>query len=90
MTRRHLHGAWTGRVVHPAEPKTKSTAVLLAVFLGLFTWLYTYKKDNWKFWTNLGLTIVTIGFWGIVAWVWAIIDVAVKDSRWYEGFPNVN
>lgn len=76
-------------VMHgPPNPKTKTTSVLLAVFLGIFTWLYTYKKDAWKFWVNLGMTVVTIGIWGIVAWIWAIIDTAVRPSSWYEAFPN--
>ncbi len=34
--------------------KRKLVSVLLAVFLGFWTWLYTYKKDNWKFWVGLG------------------------------------
>jgi hypothetical protein len=35
--------------------KSKVASILLAVFLGFWTWLYTYKKDGWKFWTGLGL-----------------------------------
>jgi hypothetical protein len=71
-----------------ANPKVKSTAVVLVVLFGLFGWLYTYQRDAWKFWVNLGLAVVTLGFWGIAAWVWAIIDVSVKPSEWYAGFPN--
>ena len=72
----------------PAQFKTKTPAVLLAVFLGFWTWLYTYQRDAWKFWLNLGLTVVTLGFWGLVAWVWAIIDVCVKPESYYTNFPN--
>ena len=72
----------------PADPKNKTTSVLLAVFLGLWTWLYTYKRDSWKFWLNLGLSIVTVGIWFVIAWVWAIIDVAIRPTSWYESFPN--
>jgi hypothetical protein len=69
------------------EVKRKYVAVLLAVFLGFWTWLYTYKTDAWKFWTNLGLSIVTIGIWAFtVGWIWPIIDVAIKDSEWYENY----
>jgi hypothetical protein len=39
----------------PPSPKSKTTAVLLAVFLGCWTWLYTYKKNSWKFWLGLVL-----------------------------------
>jgi hypothetical protein len=38
------------------KPKTKSISILLALSLGLFTWLYTYKQDARKFWFGLGLT----------------------------------
>jgi hypothetical protein len=74
--------------LHPSMPKQKATGVVLAVFFGVFCWLYTYKRDAWKFWLNLGMTIVTIGIWGIVAWIWAIIDMAARPSSWYEQFPN--
>jgi len=39
----------------PPRPKSKVVAVLLAVFLGHWTWVYTYRKNTWKFW--LGLVI---------------------------------
>jgi hypothetical protein len=71
-----------------ANPKSKTTAVVLVVLFGLLGWIYTYQRDSWKFWLNLALAIVTLGIWGLVAWVWAIIDVAVRPSEWYEQFPN--
>ncbi|MGH9069869.1 MAG: hypothetical protein ACRDX8_01555, partial [Acidimicrobiales bacterium] len=45
--------------------KNKTAAVLLAVFLGPWTWLYTYRRNAWKFWTGLlsgvaGFTIAVI------------------------------
>jgi hypothetical protein len=74
--------------VRPANPKVKSTSVVLVVLFGLFGWIYTYQRDAWKFWLNLGLAVVTLGIWGLIAWVWAIIDVCVRPSSWYEAFPN--
>lgn len=74
--------------LRPANPKTKSTAVILVVLFGVFGWIYTYQRDAWKFWLNLGLTVVTIGIWGVVAWIWSIVDMAVRPSSFYEGFPN--
>jgi len=42
-----------------ASTKTKMTAVLIAIFFGLFTWIYTIKKSASKFivalFTLLGL-----------------------------------
>jgi hypothetical protein len=83
-----------------ASNKSKTVAVLLAVFLGFFTWLYTYRTDSWKFWLALGvfianfvLIIITLGIWVLVSWavavglwVWAIIDVAMKPNEWYERY----
>jgi hypothetical protein len=37
--------------------KSKTAAVLLAVFLSFWTWLYTYRTDRWKFWTGLGIAV---------------------------------
>lgn len=66
--------------------KDKTVAILLAVFLGFWTWLYTYKVDAWKFWLNLGLSIVTLGFYSIAAWIWAIIDTATRPDDFYNKF----
>jgi hypothetical protein len=80
--------------------KSKTGSVLLAVFLSFWTWLYTYKKDAWKFWVGLGLSIfmviLAIATLGISAlftwiislgvWIWAIVDVAVKNSEWYRSY----
>lgn len=70
-------------------PKDKTTAILLAVFLGFWTWIYTYQRDAWKFWLNLVLSIVLlIVLYPVVAWIWAIIDVAVKPESYYTNFPS--
>jgi hypothetical protein len=62
--------------------------VLLAVFLGFWTWCYTYKRDAWKFWLNFALTLVTFGLFVVVAWIWAIIDVSFKSPEFYRDFSN--
>ncbi len=43
-----------------AEPKgrSKTAAILFAIFLSYMTWLYTYPKDSKKFW--LGVAVVTV------------------------------
>lgn len=38
--------------------KNKLASILLAVFLGFWTWLYTYKRDVKKFWIGLSIYIV--------------------------------
>jgi hypothetical protein len=79
-----------------ASPRSKGAAVLLAVFLSFWTWVYTYKRDTAKFWVGLTLFIIGIllsfvfvGFFILFGlWLWAIIDSAVKPESWYQHYPN--
>ncbi len=82
------------------EPKSKTTSVLLAIFFGVLTWLYTYREDATKFWITVGISVVnlvlsifTLGLWLIVAfpagigfWIWAIVDTATKSDEWYANY----
>ena len=70
-----MYCPYCGASVHePARRKNKKTAVLLAVSLSWWTWLYTYKKDAWKFWLGLGLGVVSIGL------LFAYIIKAFEDA----------
>ena len=66
--------------------KSKSTAIILAVFVGAFSWCYTYKYDAWKLWVSLVLTLVTFGLFGFVAWIWVMIDQIVKSNEFFENY----
>jgi hypothetical protein len=75
--------------------KDKAVSVLLAVFLSFWTWLYTYKRDGWKFWVGLGLHLTVFNpawTWlvffipNIAIWIWAIVDVSVKPKEFYENY----
>ena len=89
------------RVGRPAAgAKSKTAAILLAVFLGFWTWLYTYREDSAKFWIGLSISIVnsilifvTLGIWLIVGffiaigiWIWPIVDTATKNDEWYATY----
>ena len=39
-------------------PKSKTTAVVLAVFLSFWSWLYTYQDNKVKFWLSLPLELL--------------------------------
>ena len=83
--------------------KTKMSAILLVVFLGLFGWLYTWKKSAAKFLTSF---FILLGIWGIygmwssiiilgliylagfATWVWAIIDTAMKPESFFTNYPK--
>lgn len=80
----------------PSGPKDKTVAILLAVFLGHWTWLYTYDKDSQKFWIGTGLMvlglltlIIGIGFLVLLGlFIWAIVDVATRTNNYYTNYPN--
>jgi len=64
--------------------KEQVVSVVLAIFFSFFAWLYTYKRDAWKFWVGLVLSILLVP--APFVWIWAIIDVAVKDSEFYDNY----
>lgn len=68
---------------------SKTIAIVLAVVVPPFYWLYTYERDKTKFWLNLGLSVITFGWWGIVAWIWGIIEAANHSDAYYEHFPKL-
>lgn len=78
------------------ERKDRNTAILLAIFLGGWTWVYTYKKDAWKFWLSLILTVTLFNpiltvfillLPNIGLYIWAIVDVAAKPQQFYDNYP---
>lgn len=67
--------------------KDKNVAVILAVFFGPWSWLYTAKKDIWKF--VVGLIVGFLGMFflflpGIMIHIWAIVDQAIKTKKEYK------
>ncbi|MFC1929100.1 tetratricopeptide repeat protein [Chloroflexota bacterium] len=42
--------------------ETKRTAILLAVLIGFWAWLYTYGKDTWKFWVCFAINMLAFVF----------------------------
>jgi hypothetical protein len=81
------------------ERKDRTVSLLLAILIpfGFWTWLYTYKKDAWKFWLSLGLQITIFNpLWtwillflpNIGFYIWAIVDVAAKPQQFYDYYPN--
>jgi Double zinc ribbon len=70
-------GAMFGK---PPRPKAKTVAVLLAVFLGYWTWVYTYRKNTWKFWAGLVV--------GLPAFIIFNIGVIPHNSVEYDANGN--
>ncbi len=69
-----------------APAKNKSTALILSVLFGHFTWAYTYKSDGWKFWLGLVLSVATCGVAGIVFWPWAVIETVGRPDSFYAEY----
>ncbi len=69
---------------------------MLAIFLTFWTWVYTYRRDAWKFWLGLVLSIIgavtavfLVGFVILLGiWLWAVIDTGIKSEHWYQQYPN--
>lgn len=82
----------TGAAAYGVGAKSKTTSVLLAVFLGPWAWLNTYKRDSVKFWIGLlvgGLLVIpTFGIAWSAVHIWSIIDVSIKPETYYTNFPN--
>lgn len=83
------------------EAKSKTTAILLAVFLCPATWLYTYREDGAKFWAWAGIFIAAVFFgavapalglitsiMGLAFWVWTIVGVAKRPMPWYAEYND--
>lgn len=78
------------------SPRSKRTAVALAVLLTFWTWYYTYRKDKRKFWVGLAVDVVALVLphagVGLVllsgVWVWAVVDAAIKPVAWYGRYPR--
>lgn len=84
--------------------KTRDAAVLLAGFVGPWTWLYTYAKDAQKFWLGVGIgfgativrswlhpTFLTLIGWAIIIgfiWVSSFVIAVTRSTEWYESFPS--
>ena len=89
-------GTSAGTGLGAPVPKSKTTAVVLAVIFGFWTWCYTYKRDSAKFWIAFGVTfgvgLVTLGIGALILgpafWIWAIIDASMKPESYYTNFPN--
>jgi hypothetical protein len=90
----------TVKVKQPIELKTRKIAIILAVCVGIFAFIYTYKRDAVKFWLCLGFAflggiIVASMFgpgWsflvGLGFWIYAMKSVSDRPDSFYENYPN--
>ena len=68
-----------GNIPSAVGGKSKTTAVLLAVFLGTWSWLYTYKHNKAKFWITFSIIFLLAAF----LIFWAAYSVRYQQGSWY-------
>ena len=66
--------------------KDRSTALLLAIFCGPWTFLYTYKYDKVKFWLAIGLFIPTLSISSIILHIIGLVQAITRDDYFYENY----
>lgn len=69
----------------PLGAKSKTTAVLLAVFLGPWTWLYTYARDAKKFWVGIGAALV---WFVLLILAWTALAASVNTCTTQAALSN--
>lgn len=76
----YQYGAQT--MVYQQSPKTRTTYIVLGIFLGWLGIHNFYAGYTGKAVGQLCLTVLTLGYLGIISWIWAIIEVCIveKDS----------
>lgn len=69
-------------MVYQQSPKTRTTYIVLGIFLGWLGIHNFYAGYTGKAVGQLCLTVLTLGYLGIISWIWAIIEVCIveKDS----------
>jgi hypothetical protein len=70
----------------PVPVKSKTTAVVLAVFLGIWTWLYTYELNKRKFWSSL---IAYLGLSVVIAIRIAYVDYQSAQGNYPSEFELI-
>lgn len=70
-------------VVDPQSQKSRATFIVLGIFLGWLGIHNFYGGYTGKAVGQLCLTVLTVGYLGLISWVWAIIEICIvnKDSR---------
>lgn len=63
------------------KQKSRAVAVVLAVFLSFWSFLYTYSTAKWKFWTGLGIVVA--------AWLLVILVAASNNGTGSPGVAGV-
>jgi TM2 domain-containing membrane protein YozV len=77
-----LDSHYLNPVLYARAHKSRTTYIVLGIFLGAFGVHNFYSGYTGRAVGQLCLTVLTLGYLGIVSWVWAIIEICIveKDS----------
>jgi hypothetical protein len=80
-----------------ASPKSRKVALWLVLFLGIFSWFYTFSKDWWRFFICIFVIFIItfIGrineallfIIGVIFYLWPAVNVTIRKDSFYENYP---
>lgn len=65
------------------EPKSRTSFICLGALLGAFGAHNFYAGYKKKGLAQLAITVLSLGFAGPMAWIWAVIDICTIDKDQY-------
>ena len=73
-------------LVFPSSLKNRTTFLLLGILLGAFGAHSFYAGSRKKGLVQLGITVFSFGFAGLMVWIWAVIDICTISTD-NKGIP---
>jgi TM2 domain-containing membrane protein YozV len=67
-------------LVYGAAQKSRTAYIVLGIFLGALGIHNFYGGYTGRAVGQLCLTVLTLGYLGIVSWIWAIVEICIVDK----------
>jgi len=67
-------------MVFPHPQKSRTTYIVLGIFLGALGIHNFYGGYTGRAVGQLCLTVLTLGYLGVISWIWAIVEICVVDK----------
>jgi len=65
--------------------KRPLTLIILAIFFGVFAWLYIFENRKTEFWVGISLSVLLC--WTIVVpvgfYIWSLVDCILYSDKLY-------
>ena len=75
---------------HPVLKKSKTMAIVMSIFIGLYIWVYTYEKDKKKFWIGaiIQLILITYLIVSVLLTLFSVAEFSTEASNPDEIFSS--